>query len=197
MWCPAKLDEHLCRKPIWGVLRSRRLVCIPISSTSINLLISSSHHNSCGMGEEFCGLGNCQEGTCDGAPIPYSTNGLCGSQNQWVDCPPKFGLCCSEFGFCGNSTEFCGTGCQSGSCINSSTTTTTTSAMPTQTPGSVSKDGTCGFGGGLICAGSTFGDCCAAAGYCGSTEYSCLDILGWQVPIPLPTKDFLMLSMNT
>lgn len=35
---------------------------------------------------------------CDGAPIPYSTDGLCGTQNGYTDCPAKFGLCCSEYG---------------------------------------------------------------------------------------------------
>jgi hypothetical protein len=135
---------------------------------------------SCGTGEDYCGPGNCQEGTCDGAPIPYSTNGLCGSQNGYKECPAKFGLCCSEFGFCGNGTDYCGTGCQSGCNLTTVTTTTTsTSAAPTQTPGSVSADGSCGYVGGLICTGSKFGDCCSAAGYCGSTQYQCLDILGW------------------
>ncbi|KAI0901421.1 hypothetical protein F4806DRAFT_489897 [Annulohypoxylon nitens] len=132
----------------------------------------------CGTGEDYCGLGNCQEGTCDGAPIPYSTDGLCGSQNDWVECPPKFGLCCSAYGYCGNGTDYCGTDCQSGPCG----TSTTTSSAPTSTPtpGSVSQDGTCGFTGGLICNGSSYGDCCSAAGYCGSDSYSCQDILGCQ-----------------
>ncbi|KAI6091580.1 hypothetical protein F4821DRAFT_226441 [Hypoxylon rubiginosum] len=132
----------------------------------------------CGTGEDYCGPGNCQEGSCDGAPIPYSTNGLCGSQNYWPECPPKFGLCCSKDGYCGNGTDYCGTGCQSGPC--SSSTTTSSSIGPTQTPGSISKDGTCGYSGGLVCRGSTFGDCCSAAGYCGSTQYACLDTLGCQ-----------------
>ncbi|KAI8625118.1 hypothetical protein F5Y19DRAFT_277836 [Xylariaceae sp. FL1651] len=133
----------------------------------------------CGTGEDYCGPGNCQEGTCDGAPIPYSTNGLCGSQNGWVDCPAKFGVCCSEYGFCGNGTGYCGAGCQSGACL-ASTTTSSAVTTPTPKPGSVSKDGTCGYGGGLICNGSTFGNCCSAAGYCGSDKYSCEDILGCQ-----------------
>ncbi|KAI0008467.1 hypothetical protein F4779DRAFT_641840 [Xylariaceae sp. FL0662B] len=133
----------------------------------------------CGTGEDYCGLGNCQEGACDGAPIPYSTNGLCGSQNYWLGCPPKFGLCCSKDGYCGNSTNYCGTGCQSGPC-SSSTTASTTSTGPTQTPGSISKDGTCGYPGRLVCKGSAFGYCCSAAGYCGLSQYACLDILGCQ-----------------
>ncbi|KAI0187809.1 hypothetical protein EV127DRAFT_409954 [Xylaria flabelliformis] len=131
----------------------------------------------CGTGAAYCGPGNCQEGTCDGAPIPYSTNGLCGSQNNWVDCPAKFGVCCSEFGYCGNGTNYCGAGCQSGTCAASTTTSST--MAPTQTPGSISKDGTCGYNGKLTCKGSKFGNCCSAAGYCGSDVYSCEDILGW------------------
>ncbi|KAI1373410.1 hypothetical protein F4677DRAFT_429549 [Hypoxylon crocopeplum] len=135
----------------------------------------------CGTGEDYCGPGNCQEGTCDGAPIPYSTDGLCGSQNKWPECPSKFGLCCSKDGYCGNGTDYCGTGCQSGPCSSSTTTTTSaTSTGPTQTPGSISKDRTCGYSGQLICKGSTFGDCCSAAGYCGSSQYECLDTLGCQ-----------------
>lgn len=136
---------------------------------------------SCGKGEDFCAPGNCQEGTCDGAPTSYSTNGLCGSQHGCYECPPKFGLCCSKDGFCGNSTDYCGTGCQNGPCGSLLNTTTTTTSTPksTQTPGSVSGDGTCGYSGKLVCKGSAFGDCCSAAGYCGSTDYACLDILGW------------------
>ncbi|KAI1738204.1 hypothetical protein F4680DRAFT_426430 [Xylaria scruposa] len=133
----------------------------------------------CGTGDAYCGPGNCQEGTCVGAPIPYSTNGLCGSQNNWVECPAKFGSCCSEYGYCGNGTDFCGSGCQSGACT-ASTTSSSKVTTPTQAPGSVSKDGTCGYGGGLVCKGSSFGNCCSAAGYCGSDIYSCEDILGCQ-----------------
>ncbi|KAI1079762.1 hypothetical protein F5B20DRAFT_542342 [Whalleya microplaca] len=135
----------------------------------------------CGTGDDYCGLGNCQEGTCDGAPIPYTTDGTCGSQNDYLECPPKFGLCCSQYGSCGNGTDYCGTGCQSGPC-SATGTSTSTSAIPTSTqaPGSVSLDGTCGFAQQLVCNGSTFGDCCSASGYCGDNEYYCLDILGCQ-----------------
>jgi hypothetical protein len=154
----------------------------PLSELSHLPKCSSFAPTSCGTGSDYCGPGNCQEGTCEGAPIAYSTNGLCGSQNMWYTCPPKFGSCCSRDGYCGSTIAYCGTGCQSGSCTSSSSTTTsstTTSTMPTQTPGSISKDGTCGYTGQLVCRGSAFGDCCSAAGYCGSTEYACLDILGW------------------
>ena len=38
--------------------------------------------------------------------------------------------------------------------------------------------------GGLVCTGSTFGSCCSAAGFYGSDQYQCLDILGWSVAPP-------------
>lgn len=124
-------------------------------------------------------MGNCQEGGCFGGGA-YSTDGLCGRDHDHLPCPPKFGLCCSEFGFCGNGTDFCSGGCQSGPCLSSSTSTSSAPTQtPTQVPGSISKDGTCGYSGGLVCKGSAFGDCCSAAGYCGKTLYYCSDLLGW------------------
>lgn len=84
-------------------------------------------------GTTICGPGNCQEGSCDGAPIPYSTDGLCGSQNGYVECPAKFGLCCSAFGYCGNGTDYCSASCQSGPCntTSPSPTSSTSSVAPT------------------------------------------------------------------
>ncbi|KAI0435824.1 hypothetical protein F4803DRAFT_277012 [Xylaria telfairii] len=134
----------------------------------------------CGSGNDYCAVGNCQEGACEGGGA-YSTDGLCGRDHLYVPCPPKFGLCCSQWGFCGNGTDFCGSGCQSGTCDAS---LTTTAPPPTQTPtlppGSVSRDGTCGFGGRLVCKGSGFGDCCSAAGYCGNSARHCSNLLGCQ-----------------
>ena len=38
----------------------------------------------------------------------------------------------------------------------------------------VSTDGTCGpANGNAVCGGSGFGNCCSAAGYCGSTDAHC------------------------
>ncbi|KAL3418148.1 hypothetical protein PVAG01_09863 [Phlyctema vagabunda] len=57
----------------------------------------------------------------------------------------------------------------------SSTTTrssTTSSAVASPTS-NVSVDGSCGGTGGKICTGSTFGNCCSAQGYCGSTIDYC------------------------
>ncbi|CAD6447522.1 deedc29b-f137-4857-90c2-01960bb5913f [Sclerotinia trifoliorum] len=79
----------------------------------------------CGSGEDYCGEGNCQEGSCDGGQV-YSTDGLCGKDYDDLPCPPKFGACCSQYGSCGNGAGFCGTGCQGGQCQSSSTTTPST-----------------------------------------------------------------------
>ncbi|KAA6411219.1 MAG: hypothetical protein FRX48_04499 [Lasallia pustulata] len=136
----------------------------------------------CGTGEDYCGIGNCQEGSCDGGE-PYSVDGRCGVDFDYLPCPPKFGTCCSQYGSCGNTTDFCGTGCQSGPCTDSSLTSSigaTPEPTSTQAPYTTSQDGTCGYNNKLICKGSTFGDCCSAAGYCGSSLYYCSDLLGCQ-----------------
>ncbi|KFA54462.1 hypothetical protein S40293_08001 [Stachybotrys chartarum IBT 40293] len=142
----------------------------------------------CGSGEEFCGIGNCQEGECLGGG-PYSTDGRCGRTVNYVPCPPRFGLCCSQDGLCGNDTLSCGAGCQYGNCI-STTTTTSSSTRPTPTnpPGSISRDGTCGYARGFVCEGSTYGGCCSAAGYCGSTEYHCSELFGCRLAPELLTR---------
>lgn len=81
---------------------------------------------------------------------------------------------------CGNSSEFCGTGCQSGQCIAfSSASSSTTKPTSTATPFTITQDGTCGFSNKLVCKGSKFGNCCSAAGYCGSDAYHCSNFLGW------------------
>ncbi|CAI6331050.1 unnamed protein product [Periconia digitata] len=133
----------------------------------------------CGKGEDFCGKGNCQEGSCEGGR--YSTDGKCGREHDYLPCPPKFGLCCGGNGQCGNATAFCATGCQSGPCLEASTTSASQSPTPTPTtsPGGVSPDGTCGYNDAFVCKGSKFGSCCSAAGYCGDTEYECSQYLGW------------------
>ncbi|KFA56368.1 hypothetical protein S40293_09444 [Stachybotrys chartarum IBT 40293] len=67
----------------------------------------------CGSGEEFCGIGNCQEGACLGDG-PYSIDGRCGRHANYVPCPQRFGTCCSQAGRCGTGPSFCGAGCQYG-----------------------------------------------------------------------------------
>ena len=44
---------------------------------------------------------------------------------------------------------------------------------PIAAPTSVSRDGTCGQSSGLTCQGSTFGSCCSASNYCGSSPSYC------------------------
>ncbi|OCK73888.1 hypothetical protein K432DRAFT_311836 [Lepidopterella palustris CBS 459.81] len=123
-------------------------------------------------------IGNCQEGSCDGAPTVYSTDGRCGEGFADVACGGSFGSCCSNDGWCGSDADHCGVGnCQSGACAGS--TATTSSLVPTATPGSLSPDGTCGFANRYVCSGSTYGSCCSAAGWCGSDEYHCSGSLGW------------------
>ncbi|KAI0540486.1 hypothetical protein GGR58DRAFT_511616 [Xylaria digitata] len=117
----------------------------------------------CGTGEDYCKPGKFHKGICDGAPIPYSTNG-----------------------FCGNGTNYCGTGCQSSACTASTTSSSAVTTL-TQAPGSISKDGTCRYGGGLICKGSSFGDYCSAAGYCGEDILGCQSVYGsWKVTGYMP-----------
>lgn len=51
-------------------------------------------------------------------------------------------------------------------------TRTSTSASPSATK-KVTTDATCGGTGGFTCQGSTFGNCCSSAGWCGSTVAYC------------------------
>ncbi|OAF62148.1 hypothetical protein VC83_01438 [Pseudogymnoascus destructans] len=81
-------------------------------------------------------------------------------QESWVQIclGTAFGDCCSEYGYCGDTSGHCGAGCQSdfGTC-------------DAVTGPPVSTDGTCSSLStpeGATCAGSAFGDCCSASGYC-------------------------------
>jgi hypothetical protein len=71
-----KLQPDLRWKRLWRLLWKRRIV---------------------GSSVDYCGVGNCQEGSCDGGG-PYSTDGRCGRDFSYLPCPPKFGLCCSQHG---------------------------------------------------------------------------------------------------
>lgn len=172
-----ELQRHLCWKFIWRLLQRSRKVSRGYSRLTSN---RTDPENRCGSGESFCGKGSCQDGTCEGG-FPYSTDGKCGRDYDYLPCPPKFGLCCSAAGQCGNQTQFCTTGCQSGPCLVASTTSSLPpSATPSsKPPGGVSPDGTCAYNNGYTCKGSTNGDCCSSAGYCGKTEYECSKYLGW------------------
>lgn len=53
-------------------------------------------------------------------------------------------------------------------------TPTTTTTAPTSSPTKkVTTDATCGGTNGFTCQGSTFGNCCSSAGWCGSTSAYC------------------------
>lgn len=90
-----------------------------------------------------------------------STDGRCGPDNGGLTCVgSSFGNCCSGSGYCGSTEDYCGTGCVSGDCTVNGTTT----------------NGRCGAGFyGATCAGTDFGSCCSAGGYCGDTDAHCGD----------------------
>ncbi|EKG19445.1 Chitin-binding type 1 [Macrophomina phaseolina MS6] len=90
-----------------------------------------------------------------------STDAQCGGTTGQTCKGSTFGDCCSPAGWCGSTDAYCGAGCQSAFGTCSSTT------------GKVSTDGTCGGTTGFTCKGSTFGDCCSQAGWCGSTSDYC------------------------
>ena len=128
----------------------------------------------CGSTSAHCTAG-CQSafGTCTSTDI--SPDGTCGGTKKYKCKGSSYGDCCSSAGYCGKSTDHCGAGCQSG--FGTCSTVTTSSAAPIQS--GISTDGTCGGTKGLKCQGSTFGNCCSAGGYCGSTVNHCAQ--GWYV----------------
>ncbi|KAI0017339.1 hypothetical protein F4780DRAFT_612143 [Xylariomycetidae sp. FL0641] len=125
----------------------------------------------CGRSNDYCGdgcqpeYGNCNAAAPPAAPAPGpgdpSPDGTCGGDAQYNCTGAAFGDCCSAGGWCGGTAAHCGAGCQArfGTCGAASNVTT---------------DGSCGAGhGGRVCAGSGFGDCCSASGYCGNTTSHC------------------------
>jgi hypothetical protein len=91
-----------------------------------------------------------------------STDGSCGGADGFICLGSEFGNCCSAYGYCGSSTGHCTAGCQSafGTCEEGASN-------------KVSPDGSCGGANEDVCAGSGFGDCCSAYGYCGSSSDHC------------------------
>ncbi|KAF2417122.1 glycoside hydrolase/deacetylase [Tothia fuscella] len=107
-----------------------------------------------------------------------SFEGNCGGSTGLTCQGSSFGNCCSVNGWCGSTPAYCDNGCQGGfgSCGSSiGGPAPTSSPIPTNGPakGKVSLDGACGGSGGQICVGSTFGDCCSHAGWCGKTADYC------------------------
>ncbi|KAK1751034.1 hypothetical protein QBC47DRAFT_417470 [Echria macrotheca] len=90
---------------------------------------------------------------------PVSTDGSCGPANGGTICEGSgFGDCCSANGWCGSTPAHCGSGCISGKCIQ----------------GAVTTDGSCGAGNNnAICGDWPAGNCCSAAGWCGSSPDHC------------------------
>ncbi|KAH7304502.1 hypothetical protein BKA65DRAFT_416224 [Rhexocercosporidium sp. MPI-PUGE-AT-0058] len=116
----------------------------------------------CGASSTHCSAG-CQTkfGTCTTGTGNISTDGACGKNGKTCK-GSTFGDCCSPNGFCGKSTDHCNAGCQAtfGTCTSGSS-------------GSISINGECGSKNGKTCVGSTFGDCCSSAGFCGGTVTHC------------------------
>ncbi|KAL4876415.1 hypothetical protein BJY04DRAFT_223049 [Aspergillus karnatakaensis] len=145
----------------------------------------------CGKTKAYCGegcqsaFGECDETEDDDDDSPSSTttstsskptvsssanntsiDGNCGS-NSDIDATclgSQFGDCCSAKGYCGKTDVYCGEGCQLdfGSCNDASKQT-------------ISKTGSCGatLTSNVTCAGSTYGDCCSANGFCGEDSTYC------------------------
>lgn len=117
-----------------------------------------------------------------------SKDATCGGTNKYTCAGSTFGNCCSSAGWCGSTTAYCGTGCQSayGNCGSNSPTSskpvssksiassTKSSSAPAPTSTKkVTTDATCGGTKGFTCLGSSFGNCCSSAGWCGSTTAYC------------------------
>ncbi|KAL1837393.1 hypothetical protein VTJ49DRAFT_3933 [Mycothermus thermophilus] len=117
-----------------------------------------SANGRCGDTPQHCGTG-CQDlfGKCPASNV--TTDGQCGSNGKVCTGGP-FGECCSAGGWCGSTTDHCGAGCQPGFGTCSA-------------PSDVSSDGQCGSVNGKTCAGSAFGNCCSAGGWCGSSADHC------------------------
>ncbi|KAL9029791.1 MAG: hypothetical protein Q9196_002010 [Gyalolechia fulgens] len=118
-----------------------------------------SQYGYCGSTDGYCGTG-CQPqfGTCKGSEATPIDPDKCGPSNGNNQCVS--GLCCSQAGYCGNTTDYCGGGCQSGFGDCSATS-------------GGEGDGTCGPAfGNKQCS---TGQCCSAAGYCGTAEEFCKD----------------------
>ncbi|KAF3002041.1 hypothetical protein E8E13_008907 [Curvularia kusanoi] len=107
-----------------------------------------------------------------------STDGTCAGTGKQTCQGSTFGNCCSQAGWCGSTSAYCGTGCQSGfgTCGSATASKAATSTKPAATSAAaqkVSTDATCGGTGKQTCKGSTFGNCCSQAGWCGSTTAYC------------------------
>ncbi|KAK4033361.1 lectin-B [Parachaetomium inaequale] len=117
--------------------------------------------------------GAAAQSTTDDVPPAWQTgvrteDGTCGKGNPqgWV-CTPTWGACCSKDGVCGRSNAFCSDGCQLGYGNCNAPT------APPPGPGDPSPDGSCGGTSQFNCTNTTFGTCCSASGFCGTTVAHC------------------------
>jgi hypothetical protein len=138
------------------------------------------HANLLTRPREDCQAGTCFSGACEGFPSEYSMDGKCGYEHNDLQCGGKWGNCCNIEGSCGTGESHCGVGrCQTGNCTIiippapglPPSITTPPASVPTQ--GAISPDGSCGGTNKYLCKGSSFGECCSASGFCGSTTSHC------------------------
>ena len=115
----------------------------------------------CGSSSDHCAAG-CQSsfGVCNSGSGAVTTDGACGSKNGRICKGFAKGECCSSSGYCGASSGHCGAGCQNafGVCNGGSA--------------AISTDRNCSKNG-KTCKGSTYGDCCSVANYCGKSSAHC------------------------
>ncbi|KAI0132936.1 hypothetical protein BJ170DRAFT_265966 [Xylariales sp. AK1849] len=151
-----------------------------------SLTYDSSNPTACVLvaGYKYCiRSGSASATRTTSAPTPTSTSntspdGTCGEAYYNYTCAgSQFGDCCSSYGYCGSASDYCdvSAGCLPafGTCSETSTTTST-AATATPTGLTVSTNGGCGTDyEDMTCAGSGFGDCCSAYGYCGSSSEYC------------------------
>ncbi|EFX05142.1 glycoside hydrolase, family 18 [Grosmannia clavigera kw1407] len=73
----------------------------------------------------------------DVAKLTVSTDGSCGSSNDFKCTGSAYGSCCSQYGWCGNTTAHCSTGCQNdfGTCTNPAVKSTAQSFQDALTNG--------------------------------------------------------------
>ncbi|KJR87858.1 LysM domain protein [Sporothrix schenckii 1099-18] len=167
---PAFCSGRLGCQPTFGECKpiSKDGTCGAASSVDALCLYSSfgdccGASGKCGTTTAFCNTDEgCQSnyGTC---VARVSTDGKCGNASS-VDATclgSTFGNCCGSSGTCGSTPAFCygRLGCQAkyGNCVP------------------ISTDGKCGSASsvGAMCLYSAFGDCCSAAGTCGTTSAAC------------------------
>ncbi|KAK6362806.1 hypothetical protein TWF730_000260 [Orbilia blumenaviensis] len=123
--------------------------------------VCCSNAGWCGNGTDYCSWDNCAAGACSQPPYtsrPVTTAGQgCQAGSCWTSLPPT------------GPVE--GTTVPTTTSKTSTSSSTKTTTTPPATPTSV--DGSCGGTQGYTCVGTTFGNCCSSAGFCGKTGVFC------------------------